>query len=290
MSVLEAAAIVCSVTGIYLLVGQPESGRRVQIGAKSVPVVFATGALLAASGLVLLLCVGTWPAEWWPWENSRLTNQGPPDESPGPLALWMASPGFWMAAFLAIGGAVGVVIARSASSFRILATVAALASATLLGVASDWIGVGVLTAIGLAFAWRNFNATPDEPDKAASGLATENAARLEVTLRGEPLLATAICVLLAWGLVRGLHHSATNEAGPPVASSDAGPALPRPVREETRKANAERERQNERLPGEVWLLGISVGVILVTGVVGGAVSLPGRPGSRRQSVEKVRSI
>lgn len=289
LSVLEAAALVCSVAGIYLLVGQSESGRRVQIGAKSVPVLLGAGTLLAAFGLVLLLCVGTWPAEWWPWENSRLANVRPLDDSPGPLALWMESPGFWMAALLAIGGAIGVVVARSASSFRMSATVAALASATLLGVASDWIGAGVLTAIGLAFAWRIFHATPGELDETASGEVTEKAPCLEVTPRGEPLLATAICVLLAWGLVRGLHHSATNEAGPPVASSDAGPALPRPVRDETRKANAERVGQDERLTSEDWLLGITAGVILVTGVVGGAVSLPGRPGTRQQSVEKVRS-
>jgi hypothetical protein len=269
LSVLEAAALVCSVVGIYLLVVRPDSERRFQVGAKAVPVLFGAGALLAAFGLVLLLCVGTWPAAWWPWENSRLASERPPGDSPTPIELWLESPGFWMAGFLAIGGAAGVVIARSASTFRMSATVAALSSTILLGVASDWIGAGILSAIGLAFAWRSFNATPGEPDEA-----TGKAACLERAPRGEPLLATAICVLLAWGLVQGLHHSATNEAGPLVATSDAGPALPRPVREKTREANAKRDGQNDR-QSEVWLLGITVGVILVTGVVGGAVSLPG---------------
>jgi hypothetical protein len=274
LSVLELAALVCSVAGIYLLVGQPDSGRRVQIGAKSVSVLFGAGVLLAAAGLVLLLCVGTWPADWWPWDNSRLAAARPLDDSPGPLALWMASPGFWTAALLAIGGAIGVISTRTTGSFRISVTVAALASAVLLGFASDWVGASALTAIGLGFAWRVFNSASGDSPETPGAKVSETEPFLKRTSRGEPLLATAICVLIAWGLVRGLHHSASSEAGPAVASSDAGPALPRAVREETRKANVEREGQRDRQQSEGWLLGISVGVILVTGVLGRAVRLP----------------
>jgi hypothetical protein len=284
LSPLEVTAVVFAIAGVYLLVGQSSSVRRVRVGTLSVPVLPAAGVLFASLGLVLLLCVGTWPAEWWQWKNSRLANGRPLEDSLGPIALWVESPGFWFAALLAIGGAVGVVVARTAGSFRISVTVAALTSAVLLGVASDWVGAGVLTAVGLAFAWRVFNSAPDESGESSSVEATETASIVEQTSRGEPFLATAICVLLAWGLVRGLHHSATFEAGPDVASSDAGPALPRPVREETRRANAEREGQNEKQqPSEFWLLGISIGVILVTGALGGALSFPGRRGSRTGS-------
>jgi hypothetical protein len=291
LSVLEAVAIVCSVAGLYILVSQPASGRRVEIGPLSVSVLFGAGSLLAATGLLLLLCVGTWPAEWWRWDNSLLATERWPEDSPGPVTLWMESPLFWLASLLAIGGAVGVVVVCTAGSFRISVTVAALASAVLLGVASDWVGAGVLTAVGLAFAWRVFNSASNESGESSSVEATEAASIVEQTSRGEPFLATAICVLLAWGLVRGLHHSATFEAGPDVASSDAGPALPRPVREETRRANAEREGQNEKQqPSEFWLLGISVGVILVTGALGGALSFPGGRGSRRAgSKESLKS-
>lgn len=275
MSLLEGVALASSVAGIYVLVRQPASGRAIRIGSVAVPTTATAGAILTAVGLLLLVLVGSWPAAWWSWEHSLLSAGERPAKAPppGPFDLLGNAPGFWMASLVAVASAVVVVTGR-ASALQISISVFVLASAIVLGIASDWLGASCLLTIGLSVAWSILNPR-SRPDSSTCGGNQQQSPDIEFprpksqAAYHEPLLATAICVLLAWGLLRGLHVAATFEAGPELAASGTDPALPRAARaEDGTVPDRFTPPSNTDSQNESWLLGLSFAVILATGVLG----------------------
>ena len=127
-----------------------------------------------------------WPAEWWSWNETLLSEKWNSQKSPGLLDLPKQAPVFWLGAVTVVSGAVLVVVG-SARVFRVGLIVFCLGGAILLGVGSDWAGVIALVGSAQVFLllWRWSNAgltelPPSERDTANSP---------------EPFLATTICVL-----------------------------------------------------------------------------------------------
>ena len=258
MSWLEVLALLCSVTGVYILTGRPMTDRSVRVGVVPISVAAASGGVLTAVGLLCLVLFGVWPAEWWSWNETLLSEKWNSQKSPGLLDLPKQAPVFWLGAVTVVSGAVLVVVG-SARVFRVGLIVFCLGGAILLGVGSDWAGVIALVGSAQVFLllWRWSNAgltelPPSERDTANSP---------------EPFLATTICVLLAWGLIRAVHIAGTFEAGPDLSGMGTSPALPRAALVEvgTAEPSPEQGRGDSK---EAWRLGLSVAVILLSGAAG----------------------
>lgn len=263
MSLLEAVALLCSVTGIYILTGRPMADRNVQVGSVSIPVAAVTGGVLTAVGLLSLVLFGVWPVEWWSWNKSLLSEEWESQEVPGLLDLPKQAPVFWLAAAAAVSGAVLVVVG-SARVSPVALIVFGLGGAMLLGIAADQVGAAALVGVAVAtlalWRWPNVWRLTESPR-------TVETAERETATSPEPFLSTAICVLLAWGLIRAVHIAGTFEAGPDLAGMGTSPALPRAALDEvgTVDPSSEQGRGNSK---EAWLLGLSVAVILISGAAG----------------------
>jgi hypothetical protein len=232
----------------------------------SVPVLPVTGVIFSTVGLVLLIAAGTGPAEWWNWESSPLGGTKPTGDV-GYVELWRQHPVFRVASLVTVAGAVGVVAAQSPHVFRTALIVFSLSAAVLFGIAADWPGMSILTAVGLIAAIPYFIRFC-YGDRTAICRVGSN--RESVQANCEPLLATLLCVVFAWALPAAIHRSATLEAGPAVADSDRVPAIPRAVRAATRQANLERNAHVVAYSSmEAWLLGICLAVIVMAGLFGG---------------------
>ena len=254
-------AVLCSGAGIYLLAVNRGTGPHIKIRQLSLPALPVTGVSLATTGLLLLFARGTGPAGWWNWELSTLAGRKPIGDA-GIGELWRQHALFRVTSIVTVAGAVGVVTTCTPRAFRTALIVFSFSAALLFGIAADWPGMAILAATGLMAAGPFLRGqqtggsqpavVPDPDPKIA-----------------EPFLATAICVLVAWGLVDAIHRSATVEAGPTVADSDRVAAIPRAVRVVIRQANAERNDQSiEQRATEAWLLGISFGVVVMAGLPG----------------------
>lgn len=264
MSLLEAVGLLCSVTGVYILTGGPMTERSVRIGSASIPVAAVTGGVLTAIGLLALFLFGVWPAEWWSWNGSLLSQKWESQELPGPLDLPKQAPVFWFAAVAVVSGAVLVVVG-SARVFRVALIVFCLGGAMLLGIAADRVGVAALVGVALAtvvlWRWPNSDWLTESPR--GSSAASER----DTATAPEPFLATAICVLLAWGLIRAVHIAGTFEAGPDLSGMGTSPALPRAALDEVGTTDSTEEQGGEGAK-EPWLLGLSVAVILISAAAG----------------------
>ena len=262
MSLLEVVALLWSGTGIYILTGRPMTDRSVRVGSVSIPVAAVSGGFFTAVGLLCLVLFGVWPAEWWSWKGSLLSEKWNSQDSPGLLDLPKQAPVFWFATVAAISGAVLVVVG-SAREFRVALIVFCLGGAMLLGVASDQVGVAALVGVALAglLLWRRGVAgqlaeLPRRPDEVGER---------DTATSPEPFLSTVICVLLAWGLIRSVHMAGTFEAGSDLAG--ASPALPRAALDEVGSEDSTSEHGRGGSE-DAWLIGLSVAVIVITGAAG----------------------
>jgi len=260
LSLLEAVALLCSVSGIYILTGRPMTDRSVRGGAVSIPVAAVAGGILTAVGLLSLVLFGVWPAEWWSWDEQLLSGKWEGQESPGLLDLPKQAPVFWFAAIVAVSGAVLVVVG-SARVFRVALIVFCLGGAMLLGIAADRVGVAALVGVALAtlvlWRWRLTELPRDSAEASERDTATSP----------EPFLSTAICVLLAWGLIRAVHMAGTFEAGPDLSGMGTSPALPRAALDEVGTTDSTQEQGREGA-NEAWLLALSVAVMLISAAAG----------------------
>ncbi|MBC8290128.1 MAG: hypothetical protein H8E37_07405 [Planctomycetes bacterium] len=256
MSLLEAVALLCSVAGIYILTGRPFGDRQVRVGSVSIPVTGYLGGILTGTGLLALAVFGVWPAEWWSWKESLLSPTWKGQEPPGLFDLPKQSPEFWFGAVVAVSAAVLVVVG-SARILRVSFIVFALGGALLLWIASDIVGFVALAAVALGSAVPMSRKRTDDV-RADSVPVAEN----EIAASPEPFLATVICVLLAWGLIRGIHIASTFEAGPGLAGMGTSPALPRAALDEVGAMGTASQEIPDDDQDEGWLLGLTIAILI----------------------------
>lgn len=259
MSLFEAVALLLSVLGIYVLIRRPGGNRFIVAGTLRMPVNAALGGALSAAGLLFLIMIGVWPADWWSGAGSVLAARSSSTQTAGPLDLLIQSPGFWGAAAVAVTSAV-LVVAGSARVFPISLIVFSLAVAILLGIASDIPGASALAATAAYIACLVKRSRNDESDTEPGGHGAD--------AFPETFLATVTCVLLAWGLIRAVHIAATFEAGPDLAGKGTVPALPRAARDEATGITHQGTDSEPTENTEAWLLALSASVILIAGAVG----------------------